>query len=197
MGQAAIGESAARWTRRGVLGAATAGALGRLAGEAAAAVPAGACSPPLLTGKFVAASPGERLAQSFRAERGGKVSSISFWIEALDNQAGDWVIELLEADANGVPGRKALASDRVRAGKIGTATVAAIGIRFRNKKQAPKVTEGAWYAVAVSRAPSTVRVWGATPASCGDSKAYRAEPGRSFAEVAADFDARFEVVVGA
>ena len=197
MGQAAIGETAARWTRRGVLGAAAVGALGRLTGEAAAAGPAGACTPPLLTGRFVAASPGERLAQSFRAARSGKVGSISFWIEARDNQAGDWVIELLEADANGVPGRKALASDRVRAGKIGTATVAAIGIRFRNKKQAPKVTEGAWYAVAVSRAPSTVRVWGATPASCGDSKAYRAEPGRSFAEVAADFDARFEVVVGA
>ncbi len=85
----------------------------------------------------------------------------------------------------------------MRAEKIDTATVAGIEVRFRNRKKAPRLAEGTWYAVAVSRGPSPVRVWGATPASCGDSKAYRAEPGRPFAEVAADFDARFEVVVGA
>lgn len=180
-------------TRRG-LARMAAGALAARARPAAAdPVAAADCAT-----TQVAVFGAERVAQTFVAAAGGKVSALRLRVQNAPGESGTFVVQLLAVDPDtAVPTDKVLAAKRIKPGKLDGADNALLEARFK-RKAAAKVVVGQRYAVAVFRdGPSLVNVRGQpSAAACPNSAAFVSEkPKGAFSPVAA-FDMAHEVLVG-
>ena len=180
-------------TRRGLAGVA-AGALAARARPAAADPVSAADCATTQAAVFGA----ERVAQTFVAAVGGKVSALRLRVQNGPEESGKFVVQLLEVDPDtAVPTDKVLAVKRIKPGTLDGTDNVLLEARFK-RKAATKVVAGRRYAVAVFRdGSSLVNVRGQpSAAACPGSVAFVSEkPKGAFSPVATS-DMAHEVLVG-
>ena len=180
-------------TRRGLAGVA-AGALAARARPAAADPVSAADCATTQAAVFGA----ERVAQTFVALAGGKVSARRLRVQNGWGAAGTFVVHLLAVDPDtAVPTDKVLAATRIKPGTLDGADNVLLEARLR-RKSAAKVVVGRRYAVAVFRdGSSLVNVRGQpSAAACPGSAAFVSEKPKGAFSPVATFDMAHEVLVG-
>ena len=180
-------------TRRGLAGVA-AGALAARARPAAADPVSAADCATTQAAVFGA----ERVAQTFVAAVGGKVSALRLRVQNGPEESGKFVVQLLEVDPDtAVPTDKVLAAKRIKPSTLDGTDNVLLEARFK-RKAAAKVVVGQRYAVAVFRdGSSLVNVRGQpSAAACPGSAAFVSEKPKGAFSPVATFDMAHEVLVG-
>jgi hypothetical protein len=126
-------------------------ATGRLTGPPPAAATeqqTGVCYAP---SDAIASSPGNgRLAETFVASTGGKLSRVQLDLYKPANTTGDYFVHLVAVDAKGKPTNKVLAKARIFDSDVAVGTTVTVNAHFRKRKTVA-LKAGKRYAVAVSR----------------------------------------------
>jgi len=146
-------------TRRRALKAVAALALAAPLGNLAVPEPALAarqqtatCNPPPSStdNATLVLSGDDRLAQTFVAELGGKLSRVELKISVNADTSGDLVVQIAKVNAAGTPTNRILATTTVPSAALPVNTTALVSAKFR-RRGAAKVVAGTPYAIIVQR----------------------------------------------
>jgi hypothetical protein len=171
-------------------------ATGRLTGPPPAAATeqqTGVCYPP---SDAIPSRPGDgRLAETFVASTGGKLSRVQLDIFKPANSTGDYLVRLLAVDGKGKPTNKTLAKARILDADVAVGTSVTINAHFRKRKTVT-LKAGKRYAVAVSRpGPDGIFANGAI-SGCIDHRLFRSDTQTDAFVETPDIDLRMAVFVG-
>jgi hypothetical protein len=140
---------------------------------------------------------GGRFAETFVASTTGKLSRVQFVVDKPANSKGDYLVQLLTVDANGIPTNKVLAKATIRDGAVAVGNAVTVNAHFKKRKTV-KLTAGTRYAVAVSRPLSAgIRINCATGDPCSTERMFKSTtPTAPFVEYTPGYDMLVAVFVG-
>jgi hypothetical protein len=144
----------------------------------------------------VASGPGSgRLAETFVASTGGKLSRVQLDVYKPANTTGDYLVHLLAVDAKGKPINKTLAKAKIYDSDVAVGTSDTVNAHFRKRKTVT-LKAGKRYAVAVSRPGPNGIMANAAINGCIDNRMFRSDTQTAPFVENPDIDLRVAVFVG-
>ena len=144
----------------------------------------------------IASGPGSgRLAETFVASTGGKLSRVQLDVYKPANTTGDYLVHLLAVDAKGKPINKTLAKAKIFDADVAVGTSDTVNAHFRKRKTVT-LKAGKRYAVAVSRPGPNGIMANAAINGCIDNRMFRSDTQTAPFVENPDIDLRVAVFVG-